>query len=72
MSQQDFEAAADTLKNKVMLGQTLSLRRITISLFYDQVQKTLTNEELKEVYALYKQATCGDISIDKPGLADIK
>ena len=72
MSQQDFEAAADTLKNKVMLGQTLSLRRITISLFYDQVQKTLTNEELKEVYALYKQATCGDVNIDKPGIADIK
>lgn len=52
MSQQDFEAAADTMKNKV--------------------QKTLTNEELKEIYALYKQATCGDVNIDKPGIADIK
>ena len=36
------------------------------------MQKTLTNEELKEVYALYKQATCGDVNIDKPGIADIK
>ena len=37
-----------------------------------QVNKTLTDEELKEVYALYKQATCGDVAIDKPGIADIK
>ena len=38
----------------------------------DQVKKTLSNEELKEVYALYKQATCGDVSIEKPGISDIK
>merc|ERR1712165_617553 len=37
-----------------------------------QVNKTLTNEELKEVYALYKQATCGDVNINKPGIADVK
>merc|ERR1712038_1088703 len=37
-----------------------------------QVNKTLTDEELKEVYALYKQATCGDINIEKPGMTDIK
>ena len=49
---QDFEAAAETLKTKV--------------------NKTLSDEELKEVYALYKQATSGDINIEKPGLLDIK
>ena len=49
---QDFEAAAETLKSKV--------------------NKTLTDEELKEVYALYKQATVGDINIEKPGMLDLK
>ena len=49
---QDFEAAAETLKTKV--------------------NKTLSDEELKEVYALYKQATSGDINIEKPGLLEIK
>ena len=49
---QDFEAAAETLKTKV--------------------KKTLSDDELKEVYALYKQATSGDINIEKPGLLDIK
>ena len=48
----DFQAAADLLKNKI--------------------NNTLTDEELKEVYALYKQATCGDVNVDKPGMADIK
>merc|ERR1712061_447544 len=37
-----------------------------------QVNKTLTDEELKEVDALYKQATCGDINIEKPSAIDIK
>ena len=49
---QDFEAAAELIKNKV--------------------NKTLSDDELKEIYALYKQATCGDINIDKPGMMDIK
>lgn len=49
---QDFEAAAETLKTKV--------------------NKTLSDDELKEVYALYKQATAGDINIEKPGVLDIK
>merc|ERR1712130_345365 len=37
-----------------------------------KVNKTLSDDELKEIYALYKQATCGDINIDKPGMMDIK
>ena len=48
----EFEAAADTIKNKV--------------------NKTLSDDELKEVYALYKQATCGNVNIDKPGMLDLK
>ena len=49
---QDFEAAAETLKTKV--------------------NKTLSDDELKEGYAWYKQATAGDINIEKPGVLDIK
>ena len=44
---QDFEAAAETLKTKV--------------------NKTLSDDELKEVYALYKQATSGDINNETSG-----
>ena len=60
------------MKNKVIIWDKLypSLSWKIKKIF--QVQKTLTNEELKEVYALYKQATCGDVAIDKPGIADIK
>ncbi len=38
--------------------------------------KTLTikpsDEELLELYALYKQVTCGDCDIERPGLMDPK
>ncbi|KAK4876424.1 hypothetical protein RN001_012846 [Aquatica leii] len=31
-----------------------------------------SNEELLEIYALYKQATVGDNNTDRPGLLDMK
>jgi diazepam-binding inhibitor (GABA receptor modulator, acyl-CoA-binding protein) len=31
-----------------------------------------TNDELKELYGLFKQATIGDVNISKPGLLDFK
>uniref|UniRef100_A0A672TTA2 Acyl-CoA binding domain containing 7 n=1 Tax=Strigops habroptila TaxID=2489341 RepID=A0A672TTA2_STRHB len=31
-----------------------------------------TDEELKELYGLYKQATVGDINIECPGTLDLK
>ncbi|NP_001165067.1 acyl-CoA-binding domain-containing protein 7 [Xenopus tropicalis] len=31
-----------------------------------------TDEELKELYGLYKQSTVGDINIDCPGMLDLK
>ena len=34
--------------------------------------KTLTDEEVVEVYGLYKQATVGDIDIEKPAETDVK
>jgi len=38
----------------------------------NKVNKTLTDEELKEVYALYKQATVGDVNVSRPGMLDFK
>ena len=37
-----------------------------------KLAKTLTDEELIEVYGLHKQATVGDINIDKPAETDLK
>ena len=34
--------------------------------------KTLTDEEVVEVYGLYKQATVGDVDIEKPAETDVK
>ena len=38
----------------------------------NKVNKTMTDEELKEIYALYKQATVGDINVSRPGMLDFK
>ena len=38
----------------------------------NKINKTLSNDELKEVYALYKQATVGDINTTRPGMLDLK
>ena len=38
----------------------------------NKINKTLSDEELKEVYALYKQSTLGDVNIEKPGMLDLK
>merc|ERR1712013_390413 len=38
----------------------------------NNVNKTLSDEELKEVYALYKQATIGDVNTSRPGMLDFK
>ncbi|MCL4116177.1 UNVERIFIED_CONTAM: hypothetical protein GTU68_013255 [Idotea baltica] len=32
----------------------------------------MTDEELLQIYGLYKQATCGDNNTDKPGMLDFK
>lgn len=38
----------------------------------NKIAKTMTDDELKEVYGLYKQATVGDINIEKPSATDLK
>ncbi|KAJ1100841.1 hypothetical protein NDU88_005916 [Pleurodeles waltl] len=37
-----------------------------------KVKTRPTDDELKELYGLYKQATVGDINIDPPGMLDLK
>jgi hypothetical protein len=38
----------------------------------NKVAKTMTDEELKEIYALYKQGTIGDVNVARPGMLDFK
>lgn len=38
----------------------------------NKVNKTLSNEELLELYSLYKQATVGDCNTSRPGMLDLK
>merc|ERR1712001_641234 len=38
----------------------------------NKVNKTLSNEELLDLYALYKQSTVGDCNTSRPGMMDFK
>ncbi len=37
-----------------------------------QLSKSPSNDDLLELYALYKQATAGDVSGSRPGMLDMK
>ena len=37
----------------------------------NKINKTLSDDELKEIYALFKQASMGDININKPGMMNL-
>ena len=38
----------------------------------NKIKKTMSNDELKEIYALFKQGTVGDINTTRPGMLDLK
>ena len=38
----------------------------------NKVNKTMSNEELLDLYKYYKQATVGDCNTDRPGMFDLK
>ena len=38
----------------------------------NKINKTLSNEELLEVYALFKQGSIGDCNTSRPGMMDFK
>ena len=46
--------------------------QVAQDLVSNKINKTLSNEELLEVYALYKQATVGDVNTSRPGMLDLK
>nr|CAD7411076.1 unnamed protein product [Timema cristinae] len=55
------------------LGNVTKSRRFTKAAEDVKVLKaTPTDDELLEVYALYKQATVGDVNTARPGLFDFK
>jgi len=37
-----------------------------------KLSKTPSNDELCELYGLYKQATVGDVNTERPGMLDLK
>ena len=37
-----------------------------------QLSKSPSNDDLLQLYALYKQATAGDVSGSRPGMLDLK
>ena len=43
-----------------------------VDMVSNKINKTLSNEELLEVYALYKQASIGDCNTSRPGMMDFK
>ena len=43
-----------------------------VDLVSNKINKTLSNEELLEVYALFKQASIGDCNTSRPGMMDFK
>merc|ERR1712055_943306 len=56
-------------KTKMSLEATF---KQTAESFSKEINQTLTNDDLKEVYGLYKQASEGDCNTARPGMLDLK
>ena len=62
-------------QNIILFKTTMGLEddfQVAQDLVSNKINKTLSNEELLEVYALYKQATVGDVNTSRPGMLDLK
>ena len=46
--------------------------QVAVDQVSNKINKTLSNEELLEVYALFKQASIGDCNTSRPGMMDFK
>ena len=44
----------------------------SVEIVNTKMNKSLSNDELKEIYSLYKQATVGDVNVERPGMLDFK
>merc|ERR1712243_303438 len=63
--------------NSVYSGSTSTMSlesqfKQTAESLFTEINQTLSNEELKEVYALYKQGSQGDCNTTRPGMLDMK
>jgi len=43
-----------------------------VDIINNKVNKTLSNDELMDIYGLYKQSTVGDCNTSRPGMMDFK
>ena len=50
----------------------MSKEFLTAAEYVQKLKQTPNSEELSQLYGYYKQATVGDININRPGLLDIK
>ncbi|XP_048367182.1 acyl-CoA-binding domain-containing protein 7 [Sphaerodactylus townsendi] len=51
---------------------TLQAEFESVAASVKQLKTKPTDDELKELYGLYKQSTVGDVNIACPGIADLK
>jgi diazepam-binding inhibitor (GABA receptor modulating acyl-CoA-binding protein) len=50
----------------------MSKEFLTATEYVQKLKQKPNNDEMSQLYGYYKQATVGDINIDRPGLLDIK
>merc|ERR1712141_155570 len=60
------------IRSYLLFPKKMSTFEEAVDIVSNKMNKTLSNDELKEIYALYKQATVGDINTDRPGMLDFK
>ena len=70
-AKQKYVKLAKQLREKHDLGLEEDFLQAVHEVSY-KINKTMSNDELKEVYALYKQATVGDINTTRPDFRDLK
>ncbi|KAI1885481.1 hypothetical protein AGOR_G00204140 [Albula goreensis] len=68
-----------TSHDEIILQLALSTEKMTLQEEFEQIAVEVknvktrpTDQELLDLYGLYKQAIVGDINTDKPGLMDMK
>merc|ERR1712193_354813 len=64
--------SSDNRKKSKQITMSAATFEEAVETVNNKMNKTLSNEELKEIYALYKQATVGDVNVDRPGMLDFK
>merc|ERR1739842_48376 len=66
------KSLAQSAPHPLKLKMSASTFEEAVDTVNNKMNKTLSNDELKEIYALYKQAAVGDINVARPGMLDFK